>query len=54
MCSEAVSDWLSVSCPASFGDDSVTVTATIHIPSVIPGYDGFGDASKTATMPLDH
>ncbi|MFJ3893498.1 MULTISPECIES: TadE/TadG family type IV pilus assembly protein [unclassified Streptomyces] len=53
-CSEAVSDWLSVSCPESFGGDTVSVTATIHIPSVIPGYDGFGNASKTATMPLDH
>ena len=53
-CSEAVNARLTVSCPESFGGDTVTVTATIHIPSVIPGYDGFGDASKTATMPLDH
>jgi uncharacterized protein (UPF0333 family) len=52
-CSEAVNARLTVSCPESFGGDTVTVTATIHIPSVIPGYD-FGDASKTATMPLDH
>jgi hypothetical protein len=54
-CSEAVSDWLSVTgCPAAFTGEEVTVTASIHIPSVIPGYDGFGDASKRATMPLDH
>jgi uncharacterized protein (UPF0333 family) len=54
-CSDAVSARLTVvGCPASFGSDTVTVTASIHIPSVIPGYDGFGNASKTATMPLDH
>ncbi|MFE9598899.1 TadE/TadG family type IV pilus assembly protein [Streptomyces hokutonensis] len=54
-CSDAVSARLTVTgCPATFGGDTVTVTASIHIPSVIPGYDGFGNASKTATMPLDH
>ncbi|MDV9173871.1 pilus assembly protein, partial [Streptomyces sp. W16] len=53
-CSDAISVRLTVtSCPASFGGDTVTVTASVHIPSVIPGHD-FGDASKTATMPLDH
>ena len=54
-CRDAVSSWLDVkSCPASAGADEVTLTATLHIPSVFPGYDGFGDAHKTATMPLDH
>ena len=54
-CSDAISARLTVtSCPATFGVDTVTVTASVHIPSVIPGYDDFGDASKTATMPLDH
>lgn|SRR5262245_10599225 len=54
-CRDAVSSWVDVkSCPASAGADEVTVTATLHIPSVFPGYDGFGDAHKTATMPLDH
>ncbi|MGW3100841.1 TadE/TadG family type IV pilus assembly protein [Streptomyces sp. NPDC001100] len=54
-CSDAVSAGLTVvGCPATFGVDTVTVTASIAIPSVIPGYDGFGNASKTATMPLDH
>lgn len=54
-CREAVSSWLAISgCPATSTGTEVTVTATIHIPSVIPGYDGFGDASKIATMPLDH
>lgn len=31
----------------------MTVTATVHIPSIVPGWD-FGDATRTATMPLDH
>lgn len=52
-CANAVSDWLSVTCSESGGDDSVTVTATVDIPSVVPGWD-FGDANKTATMPVDH
>ncbi|NNN38054.1 pilus assembly protein [Streptomyces sp. S3(2020)] len=52
-CTTAVSDWLSVACSAAQGGDEVTVTATIGIPSVVPGWD-FGDANKTATMPLDH
>jgi Flp pilus assembly protein TadG len=52
-CTTAVSDWLSVTCTEAGGDDSVTVTATVVIPSIVPGWD-FGDANKTATMPLDH
>lgn len=52
-CVNAVSDWLSVSCSAAFGGDDVTVTATVQIPSVVPGWD-FDPATKTATMPLDH
>ncbi|MCZ9343912.1 pilus assembly protein, partial [Streptomyces sp. TRM76130] len=53
-CAAAVSGWLAdaTACPASFGDDEVTVTATVGIPSVVPGWD-FGDATRTATMPLD-
>jgi hypothetical protein len=35
------------------GGDEVTVTATVDIPSLVPGWD-FGPARKTATMPLDH
>ena len=54
-CRDAVSSWVDVKgCPASSDGEAVTVTATLHIPSVFPGYDGFGDAHKTATMPLDH
>jgi hypothetical protein len=52
-CEQAVSDWLSVNCVPAFGGDEVTVTATVEIPSMVPGWD-FGPATKTATMPLDH
>ncbi|GGL76906.1 septum formation initiator [Streptomyces fumigatiscleroticus] len=54
-CAEAVSDWLAgqTACPPSYGGEEVTVTASIEIPSIVPGWD-FGDASRTATMPLDH
>ncbi|GGS25711.1 TadE/TadG family type IV pilus assembly protein [Streptomyces griseoviridis] len=51
-CDRAVSDWLSVGCAAGAGGDEVTVTATVGIPSVVPGWD-FGDATRTATMPRD-
>lgn len=33
--------------------DQATVTATVTIPSVIPGIDSFGDAARTVTMPSD-
>lgn len=53
-CRAAVSDWLDVEgCPASYGADEVTVTATVQIPSLVPGWD-FDPAVKTATMPRDH
>lgn len=52
-CAEAVSGALTVSCSsgAGAGGDSVTVTATVHIPKIV--WD-FGAATGTATMPLDH
>lgn len=55
-CAEAVSNWLAngTTCVPSSGGDTVTVTATVRIPSVIPVWDPVGDAHKTATMPLDH
>jgi Flp pilus assembly protein TadG len=55
-CAEAVSSWLAdgTTCAPSSGGDTVTVTATVHIPSIIPVWDPVGDAHKTATMPLDH
>ncbi|MDQ0763583.1 TadE/TadG family type IV pilus assembly protein [Streptomyces canus] len=52
-CVNAISDWLSVDCAEGGGGDSVTVTATVQIPSIVPGWD-FDPAVKTATMPLDH
>ncbi|MEU5091200.1 TadE/TadG family type IV pilus assembly protein [Streptomyces sp. NPDC021356] len=54
-CQEGVSDSLSgrTSCTEARGGDTVTVTATVRIPSIIPLWDPVGDARKTATMPLD-
>lgn len=54
-CTVAVSGWLAgrTDCEPSGGGDEVTVTATITIPSIVPGWD-FGEARKTATMPVDH
>lgn len=54
-CREAVADWLAgrTSCGEAPGGDTVTVTATVTIPSIVPGWD-FDPARKTATMPLDH
>ncbi|MEV2212948.1 TadE/TadG family type IV pilus assembly protein [Streptomyces sp. NPDC050997] len=52
-CANAISDWLTVGCAAVEGGDEVTVTATVQIPSIVPGWD-FDTAQKTATMPLDH
>ncbi|MFE6591487.1 TadE/TadG family type IV pilus assembly protein [Streptomyces sp. NPDC057781] len=54
-CAAAVSSWLAdgTDCPPSYGGDEVTVTATVEIPSIVPGWD-FDPATRTATMPLDH
>jgi hypothetical protein len=54
-CQTAVSSWLAdgTSCEPAEGGDEVTVTATVQIPSVVPGWN-FDPATKTATMPLDH
>ncbi|MCZ4100846.1 pilus assembly protein [Streptomyces sp. So13.3] len=52
----AVSDWLrdgTVISPASDDGDSVTMTATINIPSVIPGVSIFGPVRRSATMPKE-
>lgn len=35
------------------GGDEVEVTATVTIPSIVPGVDDFGDASRSTTMPRD-
>ncbi|MFF8098548.1 TadE/TadG family type IV pilus assembly protein [Streptomyces sp. NPDC016640] len=54
-CTAAVSDWLAdgTDCGAAEGGDAVSVTATVDVPSIVPGWD-FGPARKTATMPMDH
>ncbi|MEV5430070.1 TadE/TadG family type IV pilus assembly protein [Streptomyces sp. NPDC052701] len=54
-CTSAVSGWLAdgTTCTGAAGGEEVTVTATVDIPSVVPGWE-FGPARKRATMPLDH
>ncbi|MFE6333903.1 TadE/TadG family type IV pilus assembly protein [Streptomyces sp. NPDC057798] len=54
-CQAAVSGWLAdgTTCASAGLGDEVRVTATVGIPSIVPGWD-FGDATKSATMPLDH
>lgn len=51
----AISDWLAdgASFDPSFGDDEVSVTATVTIPSIVPGIGSFGSATRTVTMPRD-
>ncbi|MFI8087178.1 TadE/TadG family type IV pilus assembly protein [Streptomyces sp. NPDC086080] len=54
-CTAAVSTWLAdgTDCATAEGGKEVTVTATVEIPSIVPGWD-FEPARKTATMPIDH
>ncbi|WP_326754491.1 pilus assembly protein [Streptomyces hirsutus] len=55
-CTVAVSSWLAdrTDCgEPGGGGDEVTVTATIDIPSIVPGWN-FGPVRKSATMPVDH
>ncbi|MER5856620.1 TadE/TadG family type IV pilus assembly protein [Streptomyces sp. NPDC059688] len=53
-CAQAVSGGLTVSCgEGGGGAGSVTVTAEVDIPQIVPGWD-LGKATKSATMPLDH
>jgi Flp pilus assembly protein TadG len=33
--------------------DAVTVTTSVSIPSLLPGIDGFGTATRSVTMPRD-
>ncbi|MFK0167222.1 TadE/TadG family type IV pilus assembly protein [Streptomyces sp. NPDC090306] len=51
----AMSDWLAdgAGFSRSGGGDTVTVTATVDVPSIIPGWH-FDPVSSTATMPVDH
>ncbi|MYQ90250.1 pilus assembly protein [Streptomyces sp. SID4946] len=50
-CAAAVGGGMRVSCAEGGGGGSVTVTATVRIPKIVWS---FGDATKSATMPLDH
>ena len=53
-CAQAVSGALTVRCAEGGGGaGSVTVTATVDIPQIVPGWH-FDPAVKSATMPLDH
>ncbi|MFI6086029.1 TadE family protein [Streptomyces sp. NPDC051217] len=52
---ESMSDWLAEDATferePSFGDE-VKITARVPVPAILPVFD-FGDAERTATMPLD-
>ncbi|MCH0563592.1 MULTISPECIES: TadE/TadG family type IV pilus assembly protein [unclassified Streptomyces] len=54
-CTRAVSGWLAdgTQCSAAELGEEVQVTADVDIPSLVPGWS-FGQAHRTATMPLDH
>ncbi|EFL39409.1 TadE/TadG family type IV pilus assembly protein [Streptomyces fungicidicus] len=54
-CRAAISDWLAdgTSCEGYPGGEEVTVTATVDIPSIVPGWN-FDPVRKSATMPRDH
>jgi Flp pilus assembly protein TadG len=49
----AVSDWLDPQIGIGTTGDSVTATATIDVPSVIPGVNIFGPVRRSATMPKE-
>ncbi|WP_055548245.1 TadE/TadG family type IV pilus assembly protein [Streptomyces sp. NBRC 110028] len=52
----AISGWLAGGTNisgGSCGGGEAQATATVKIPSVIPGFDGFGSAERSATMPCD-
>lgn len=52
---EAMSDWIASRSKFTLGggDNEVRVKTTVTIPSVVPGVDDFGKASRSATMPSD-
>ncbi|WP_274561683.1 TadE family protein [Streptomyces spiramyceticus] len=50
----AMSDWLADGTVIDVGGtDTVTATASVSIPSVVPGIKDFGKAVKEVTMPAD-
>lgn len=46
----AVSDWLDAGFAVRVSEEEVTATATVDVPSVVPGFD-FGPVRRTSTMP---
>lgn len=51
---DAVSGWLQGDTTVSIrGGDTVSATATIAVPSVLPGFHLFGPVHRTVTMPND-
>lgn len=51
----SISDWLAggAGFSSSFTEEEATVTATVTIPSIVPGVGSFGSAERTVTMPRD-
>ncbi|MER7759124.1 TadE/TadG family type IV pilus assembly protein [Streptomyces sp. NPDC097619] len=49
----AVSGWLNPSLSGGPAGDRVTYTATVRVPSLLPGLLDIDDATRTATMPYD-
>ncbi|MDT0458603.1 TadE/TadG family type IV pilus assembly protein [Streptomyces sp. DSM 41527] len=47
----AMSDWVKAGITVGDGGGSVRATVRVTIPSIIPGVDNFGTASRSATMP---
>jgi Flp pilus assembly protein TadG len=53
---EAVSGWVNPSISASGGNNdnlTVTMSATVQVPSVLPGISLLGPVTRTATMPRE-
>ncbi len=48
----AMSDWMAERTTIGFGGN-VTATATVSIPSVVPGMDDFGEVERSVTMPAE-
>ncbi|MBT2492582.1 pilus assembly protein [Streptomyces sp. ISL-96] len=50
----AMSDWLAEGTDIDLiNGDSLTATAKVSIPSVVPGIDNFGEVERSVTMPAD-
>jgi hypothetical protein len=50
---QAVSGWVNPRIEPSYGASSVTVTATVQVPSVLPGLSFIDPISRSATMPKE-